>query len=76
MLKLIERYTSSIRVSKGNPYYGKLRREIKRLANLEEWSGQDKITLDRLTNQLKRTPSVIRTKDTGTRVYYNRYADD
>ena len=76
MQELIERYTSQKRVSKANPEYVKLRREIKKLVNLEEINDQDKINLAELSNKLKTVPSVIRTKNTGTRVYYNRYADD
>lgn len=32
--------------------------------------------LARLTSELKKVPSTIRTEETGKRVYYNRYADD
>jgi len=76
MKEIIEKYTNSKRVSKGNPEYAKLRSDIKKITNQEEINDQDKITLSELTNKLRITPSVIRTKDTGTRVYYNRYADD
>ena len=76
MKQLIDRYTNSKRVSKGNPEYVKLRSEIKKLAKKTELSEQDKLTLSELSNKLRETPSVIRTKDTGTRIYYNRYADD
>jgi len=76
MQELIEKYTSQKRVSKANPEYVKLRREIKKLANIQELNDQDKKNLAELSNRLKTVSSVIRTKDTGTRVYYNRYADD
>jgi len=71
MKEIIEKYTNSKRVSKGNPEYAKLRSDIKKITNQEEINDQDKITLSELTNKLRITPSVIRTKDTGTRVYYN-----
>jgi len=76
MKELIERYSDSKRVSKGNPEYAKLRSEIKKLANKINLNEQEKLTLSELSDKLRKTPSVIRTKDTGTRIYYNRYADD
>jgi hypothetical protein len=76
MKELIERYTDTKRVSKGNPEYAKLRNEIKKLANQNEINDLEKLTLSKLTEKLRKTPSVIRTKDTGIRVFYNRYADD
>jgi group II intron reverse transcriptase/maturase len=76
MKDLMEKYTDSTKVSKANPVYVKLRRDIKKLANQGAINEQERNTLAKLTGRLKKTPSVIRTKNTGTRVYYNRYADD
>lgn len=76
MQDLIERYTKDTRVSKNNPEYVRLRKEIKKIANSENLSSQDKIMLARLTSELKKVPSTIRTEETGKRVYYSRYADD
>lgn len=76
MQDLIERYTDTKSVSKNNPEYQRLRRQIQKLANSEELSENDKETLIKLSEQLKKTPWVIRDNSTGTRVYYNRYADD
>jgi group II intron reverse transcriptase/maturase len=76
MKDLMEKYTDSTKVSKANPVYVKLRRDIKKLANQGAINEQERNTLAKLTGRLRKTPSVIRTKNTGTRVYYNRYADD
>jgi hypothetical protein len=76
MKDLINRYTNNRRASKNNPVYSNLRKEIKKLADQDNLSLIDKTKLIELTTKLRKTPSVIRTMDTGTRVYYNRYADD
>jgi group II intron reverse transcriptase/maturase len=76
MKKLREKYSDSKRVAKGNTEYAKLRRNIKKLAKLEKINDQERITLAELAERLRKTPSLIRTKNTETRVYYNRYADD
>lgn len=76
MQDLIWRYSDNNKVSKNNPEYQRLTRSIQKLANLDEINQQDKETLARLSDELRKTPSVLRTKDTGKRVYYNRYADD
>lgn len=76
MEDLITRYTEKQSVSKNNPEYQRLRRQIQKLENLKDLSEQDKNTLVELCDKLKKTPSVIRDKNTGTRIFYNRYADD
>jgi retron-type reverse transcriptase len=76
MQGLIGRYTNHNSVSRNNPEYQRIRRQIQKLANLEILTETDKNTLAELSDKLKKTPSVIRDSATGTRVYYNRYADD
>jgi hypothetical protein len=92
MESLIKKYTDLSkpeRVSKFNPEYIKIRKEIKLLgcgcgAAAEKTSEPNKNKLRRLntlkkllvqTPSIKPKHSVIRTEDNGTRVYYNRYAD-
>ena len=79
MATLQEKYTDfSKRVSKANIEYNRLRTQIKKLRSNEpindktRWNEEINI----LSQKLKVTPSVIRDDSTGTRLYYNRYADD
>jgi group II intron reverse transcriptase/maturase len=73
MEELISKYTDySKRVSKHNPRYDALRKQISKFNPTKENSSE----LLRLKLELQRTPAVIRDSTTGTRVYYNRYADD
>lgn len=74
------RYSDSKRASKNNPEYQRLRRQSIKIANSEKITDQDKkktlVTLSDKLSKLRVTPSVIRNKDSGPRVYYYRYADD
>jgi len=88
MAILQDKYTDlSKRVSRPNSEYNRLRTQLKKLRSLfppldtepvkdkERYRlAQEEINL--LTQKLKITPSVIRDDSTGTRLYYNRYADD
>lgn len=80
MVKVIQKYsTFDKRVSKHNPKYSKLHRDLKQLISSkqkEKANHLEKLQLNKLKIDLRRTPSMIRTQNTGTRVYYNRYADD
>lgn len=78
---LQDKYTDfNRRVSKANLEYYRIRNQLKRLRNneptilfeKERWNEEISI----LSNKLRITPSVIRDDSTGTRLYYNRYADD
>lgn len=78
MEQVILKYGNTLRVSKANPKYLKLKRDIKRLEVLKrhqrsyyEWE-----ELKELRKKILKEPSAIRTSETGSRVYYNRYADD
>jgi retron-type reverse transcriptase len=74
MEDLIAKYSDTTkRVSKHNPKYASLRHRITKLS-ATKWV--DKSELLQLKRELLRTPSMIRDSTTGTRVYYNRYADD
>lgn len=66
------------RVSKHNPRYGKLSSLIKKISGLSRKvrTSEQNAILQEYQEEFKKTPSMIRTDDTGTRVYYNRYADD
>jgi retron-type reverse transcriptase len=77
MKKLCEKHTDlSIRLSKSNPEYEKLLRQIKVLKDREAGlTIIEKKSLQELKSKLAKTTSVIRKDDT-YRVYYNRYADD
>lgn len=78
MQTLQNKYTDfTKRVSKPNLEYNRLRSQLKKLRSKEvedkiQWNEEIKT----LTHKLKFTPSVIRDDSTGTRLYYNRYADD
>lgn len=77
MEALTEKYSDwEKKVSRANPPYAVLRREI---AKLQKKDSLDLEQIDKLKNlklTLSRTPSVIRDDKTGNRVYFNRYADD
>lgn len=78
MEDIIKKYSNDRRVSKANPEYLKLKRKISKLDKLK-LKEMDEITwrtLKNLRKQLEKLPSAIRTEETGTRIYYNRYADD
>lgn len=76
---MIKKYKNwNKKVSKANPVYKNLRKEISRLNkndHLKEFPEQRKI-IKNLQNSLKKTPSVLRDESTATRIYYNRYADE
>ena len=78
MENLINKWSSDlkIRVSKTNPEYAKIRREIKILENKEKLTEEEKEKLKIQKVKLKKVPSVIRNETTGKRVLYNRFADD
>uniref|UniRef100_UPI0023F1FF6A reverse transcriptase n=1 Tax=Cyathus jiayuguanensis TaxID=380660 RepID=UPI0023F1FF6A len=77
MEKLINKYTNNEkRVSKANPEYEKLRRQIRKITKEPLLELEQKQNLIQLNKKLRFTPSVLRDDTTGTRVYYNRYADD
>lgn len=81
MLTLQEKYTDfSNRVSKHNIEYNRLKSQLKKLKSNEPSSTEEKsqrnAEIKRLSQKKKFTPSVIRDDSTGTRLYYNRYADD
>jgi retron-type reverse transcriptase len=66
MEKLCDIYTTDTKVSKVNPEYSRIKRLIGR--STEETKA--------LKALLIKIPVNIRDDTTGTRVYYNRYADD
>jgi len=79
MATLQEKYTDfSKRVSKANIEYNRLRTQIKKLQSNEPINDKTRWNeeINKLSQKLKVTPSVIRDDSTGTRLYYNRYADD
>lgn len=77
MKNLCEKYTDkSKRVSKPNPMYTKLRSNIKKLEKIKILNKEQLQDLKAKKKELVLTSAVIRTSDTGTRVYFNRYADD
>jgi group II intron reverse transcriptase/maturase len=82
MATLQEKYTDfSKRVSRPNSEYNRLRiqlNKLRSLANTETVKDKERyrILQEELTQKLRITPSVIRDNSTGTRLYYNRYADD
>lgn len=87
MENLIKKYSNfDKRVSKPNPEYEKLRRQIRKITlgsksciskSKEPISYlEQKKTLILLNRKLRLTTSVLRDDSTGCRVYYNRYADD
>lgn len=78
MEEIKERYTTPQNVSKKNLKYQQIYRELKKLSTIKR-KDMEPSTWERikaLKQELKKQPSVIRTSETGTRVYYNRYADD
>lgn len=77
MNSLIEKHSNwDRRVSKPNPKYLKLRKNISHLEEKENLDKATKEVLLDLKTKLRKTPSVIKDDSTATRVYYNRYADD
>lgn len=79
MEEIIKKYsTPEKRVSMHNPRYARLTKQIKTLVGLSKAKrdAEQKLESKTLQDELRRTPSMIRTPNTGTRVYYNRYADD
>lgn len=77
MNSLIEKYSNwDKRVSKANPTYIRLRKNISRLEEIEDLDEEKKKVLLDLKTTLRKTSSVIRDDSTATRIYYNRYADD
>jgi len=77
MNSLIEKYSNwDNRVSKANPTYIRLRKNITRLEVIEDLDEATKKVLLDLKATLIKTPSVIRDASTATLIYYNRSADD
>ena len=76
MQEMINKLSKPGRVSKANPKYNSLKRKITKLTKDEVLNLEERKGLAELTVELRKTSSVIRTPDTGTRIYYNRYADD
>lgn len=70
---IAKRTDNSKKVSNHNPKYASLSKQVKRLSATNP---VDKSELLRLKRELMLTPSSKRDSTTGTRVYYNRYADD
>lgn len=78
MEEIIKEYGNNKRVSKANPKYLKLNKQIAKLEKIKT-KDMDEMTwntLKELRDKVRKEPSVIRTEETGTRIYYNRYADD
>lgn len=80
MKDLCEKYTTTgEKVSKANlksaKLYGKIRKLTEK-AKSKKLNISEKEELKKLREKYRRTPTVIRNDETGTRVYYNRYADD
>jgi group II intron reverse transcriptase/maturase len=78
MKEIIEKYSDPLkkRVSKANPVYLKIKREIKKLMEKEKLIISEKERIKELKQQIKKTSAVVRDDTTAKRVYYNRYADD
>jgi len=77
MNHLIEKYsTFDKRVSKHNPLYSQLKKKIAKLSQIPNKNKEVREELAQLNAQFMKTPSMMRDSTTGTRVYYNRYADD
>jgi len=77
MQELMAKYSSEKgkRISRPNPIYIKLKKQITKMETGTLTPGQ-KSELMLLKHRFMRTSSVIRDSLTGTRIYYNRYADD
>jgi RNA-directed DNA polymerase len=72
MEKLCDIYTTDTKVSKINPEYSR----IKRLIGRSTEEAKAKAKAKALKALLIKIPANLRDDTTGTRVYYNRYADD
>lgn len=77
METIIAKYSTwDKKVSKRNPEYYKVKFKLKKLKEIKNPDIKQVEDIKYLTKELSKLPSVIRTVDTGTRIYYNRYADD